>query len=324
MVKFYYYSDGLKKSDSPEELKTIIKNKDLFVWVDIYDADQVEIQKILKEICGFHYLTVESCLSFTAHPKVDEYDDYIFVIFHSLNYYECENRISTRELDAYIGKNFLVTYHYKVIECVDLLEKKLEKENKFIQKGSDILYYFLMDKMMDRYFVILEQMDRKISDLEDAVFNMDTNSFNFLLTEINALKKNTLLIRKIMVPQIKAIKEIFNSSTDIIQENHRVYYKDILDHLNKTSDMVNVNLDLIKGTFDTCSSLLSNKTNETMKVLTIIATIMMPLTFIVGLYGMNFRYMPELDWKYGYLLAIVFMAVIAISMLLFMKKKKWL
>jgi len=323
MITLYYYDAELKKSDSIEELKRIAKNKDITFWLDIYDAEDEEIMDILGGVFNFHPLTVDDCLGFTPHPKIDEYEDYIFVILHSLNYYECENRISTRELDTYLGKNFLITYHYKTIECISSLEKKILKDNKLMLKGSDMLYYFLLDKLFDKYFLILEEMDKKIETIEDEIFSFDTKHINQILTKINTLKKNNLLMRKIIVPQIKAIKDLVNETDNFISEKNKVYYKDIHYHLNRVSDMIDVNLDLIRGTFDTFSSLLTNKANEIMRMLTIIATLMMPLTFIAGVYGMNFRHMPELEWKYGYVWALGIMLSVALFMIFWMRKRKW-
>lgn len=325
MMTFYYYTDELHRTGSIEELESVWRTKkDAKKWLHIYGDNEQEIRRILGEICGFHPSTVDDCLNFNAHPKIEEYDDYIFMVIHSVNYYEKEDRISTRELDGYLGENFLVTYNYKPVECTDLLEKKLGTEKKFITKGEDILYYFLLDKLFDKYFFILEDLDKRIELIDNRIFRNEIKNTGEILNDINNFRRNILIIRKIMIPQILTMKNLICENGKFIREKNLAYYKDILDQLNKVSVMVDVNFDLINGTFQSFTSLLSNKTNEIMKVLTMIATVMMPLTFIAGIYGMNFKHMPELEWEYGYFTVWGIAVLIIIFMLSFFKKKRWL
>lgn len=324
MITLYYHKKRLQRTDSFRVLKKIVRDRKTVFWLDVSGGDAREIRHVLADIMKFHSLAVEDCLSFTAHPRIDDYSNTTFILLHSLNFYKNESRVSTRELDAFLGKNFLVTYHYKPLECVKQLEKKIVSDKKALTRGPDRIYHFLLDNMFDGYFSVLEGLDEKIQHIEESMLRKSRGHFREVLGEITAFRKNILIIRKIIIPQIRVMKDLIGEHNRFIRESNRVYFRDILEHLNRISHMVDVNLDLIQGTFDSFSFLLSHRTNETMRVLTIIATIMMPLTFIAGVYGMNFKFMPELSWKYGYFAVLGIMAGLSAFMLWFFKRKKWL
>ncbi len=195
MVTLYYFTDELHKTNSVEELKSVWQTKkDIKKWIHIRGDDEQEIKQILSGICGFHSSTIEDCLNFSAHPKIDIYDDYIFLVIHSLNYYEKEERISTRELDAYLGENFLVTYNYKPIECIEAMEKKFNTDKKFTQKGTDILYHFILDKLFDKYFLILEELDKRIETIDNKISKNEIKNTNDILHDINDFRRNILIM----------------------------------------------------------------------------------------------------------------------------------
>ena len=304
-----------------EELSSHIGKKDRLLWVDIQKPTQKDIQFLEKNF-SFHPLAIEDCMTSIQRPKIDSYNGYLFIVLHAAILAAHKDKASSLEVDSFIGENYVVTVHLKPIPSVTATWQRCLKNTGIMSRGAAYLFYFLGDALVDNYFPIIEKMDKEIQKMEDTVFK---NPDSVMLAKIFDLKENVLILRRIIGSQRETMNFIARGDYQpIIPANLSVYFRDVADLLARISDNLDTYRDMLSSAMDGYTSATSNKLNEIMKVLTIIATIMMPLTLITGIYGMNFQFMPEVDWRYGYFIVIAIMLGIAGGMLIFFKKKKWL
>lgn len=305
----------------PANVKGAMLKKKVF-WIDIQDPSRKDLD-FLKNNLMLHELALEDCLTFTQHPKVEDYPEHLFIVMHDLAY--AKEKLLFNEIDFFLGNNFLVTVHKRPINAVKRFQQKISEEPSLFQKGADFLLYELMDALIGDYFPVLDEMDDTIDKIEDKVFNNPTTK---TLNKTFKLKRAVLELRKTVSPQREIVNAIIRGEFIYFKKNNLLYYRDIYDHLIRMYDMIDTYRDLITGILDAYLSMVSNKMNEIMKVLTIIATIMMPLTLITGFYGMNFQFMPEIHspWgqQYGYFFVLGAMAVVGLIMLFFFKRKQWI
>jgi len=255
-------------------------------------------------------------------PKIDRYDNYLFIVLHAAILGPHRDKATSLELDSFVGENYVVTVHMRPTASVTGTWERCTKNAHIMTLGPAYLFYFIADALVDNYFPILEKVDAAIQVVEDNIFK---NADTAVLNDIFVLKENVLILRRIIGPQRETMNFIARGGYDpIIPSDLSIYFRDVSDLLARISDNLDTYRDLLVSALDGYLSITSNRLNEVMKVLTIIATIMMPLTLITGIYGMNFRFMPETDWRYGYFGVLFIMAIIAIGMLAYFKKKKWL
>jgi len=307
---------NLKVSDLPDVLK---KDKDL-VWVDIESSDPKEIGQVL-DVFEAHPLTIEDCTMSSVRPKIEKFSNYLFLILHAVNYEQERKKVRLLELDFCLGKNFLVTVHAKPIPSIIRNKDQAVKDHKNMNKGTDFLLYSLIDALVDRYLPLLTQLDRKLDQLEDELSEEPTQK---ILDQLYDLKKDVGYLRRTLGPQRDILKLISRGGYSLIKETHYHHFRDIYDNLVRLGDLIDTSRDAVADILDVHASVAFNRFNETIKVLTIIATIMMPLTLITGIYGMNFRHMPEIGSKFGYAGVWIAMLLITIGMLAFFKRRKWL
>ena len=304
-----------------ENISSYINKKDTTVWVDIQKPTQKDMQ-LLEKCFEFHPLAIEDSMTSIQRPKIDRYDNYLFIVLHAATLGTHKDKATSLELDSFVGQNYVVTVHLKTIPSVTSTWERCIKNSGIMTRGAAYLFYFLADALVDNYFPILEKLDKEIQKVEDVIFkNPDTASLN----KIFDLKENVLILRRILGPQRETMNFISRGGYDpIIPSELSIYFRDVSDLLARINDNLDSYRDMLTSALDGYMSASSNKLNEIMKVLTIICTIMMPLTLITGIYGMNFRFMPEVQWRYGYFVVMSIMALIAATMLVLFKKKKWL
>ncbi len=327
VVKSYLYqSDSILRKDlAVEEYSRALKDDKNLLWVDIEKPDDDDVD-ILLNVFGLHPLTVEDCLVPNARPKVEQFPNYLFVALQAvtLNQPEEEDEeeeVEAVEVDICIGKNFVLTVHADPIKGIKLNQDRIEKNSHIITKGPDFLFHSITDAIVDYYFPIIDKLEDKIEDIEDDLFSeADDEALNKLYT----LKKNMMFLRRSVGPLRDVINILLRGDFDQISAGTHIYFRDIYDHLVRINDLIGTNREIITGALDAYAKISTNKLNEIMKILTIICTIMMPLTLITGIYGMNFKFMPEIGWKYGYLFVWGLMVIIIIGMLMFFKRRKWL
>lgn len=308
----------LEKTDA---LSSHIGKADTLLWVDIQKPTQ-EDMAILEKHFAFHPLTIEDCMATIQRPKIDTYENYLFIVLHAATLAPHKDKATSLELDIFVGVNYVVTVHLKAMLSVTSTWERCLKNSGVMSRGAAYLFYFLADALVDNYFPILEKLDKDIQKAEDKVF---ANPDSALLNQIFELKENVLTLKRIIGPQRETMNFMARGGYEpILPKELSIYFRDVSDLLARINDNLETYRDMLSSAIDGYMSSASNKLSEIMKVLTIIATIMMPLTLISGIYGMNFRYMPELEWRYGYLVIISLMLGLGVGMLAFFRKKKWL
>ena len=300
----------------------VFKGTPAVTWINIDCLHQVDIIDKIGECYGFHPLVLEDILS-DQRPKVEDYDDYIFIVLKMLHYKKDngEESIESDQISLILGPNYVVSFKEKEADIFRPLRERLRTGKGKIRKlGADYLAYSMMDLVIDDYFEILEKLGERFEDLEDLIVASPEPAS---LSTIYNLKRDMLFLRKSVWPLREAISRLQRMDSPLISESTRIYLRDLYDHTIQVIENVEAFRDLSASLLDTYLSSLSNRLNEVMKVLTVISTIFIPLTFIVGLYGMNFKYMPELDSSWGYPSVIAFMIVVAFIMLAYFKNRKW-
>lgn len=298
------------------------KSTDSITWININGLNHIqEIEKI-----GAHYnlhpLVLEDIVNTSQRPKIDEYEDYIFVVLKML-YYDTDENITIEQVSFILGKNYVITFQEAEGDVFDTVRERLRAgKGRIRTMGSDYLLYALMDAVVDHYYIVSETMGNKVEDLEDLLFTGDVKED--LSQQVLSLKKELLKVRRSIFPLREIISRIQKSDSDLILKKNLQFYNDVYDHIIQLSDSIDIFREMIWSLMDMYMTTISNKMNEVMKVLTIIATIFIPLTFIAGIYGMNFDHIPELHYKYSYHVLWGIMILIFLGMLYYFKRKKWL
>jgi magnesium transporter len=264
----------------------------------------------------------EDILNTTQRPKFDDYGDYLYAVVKMLRWDAEREEAEIEQVSLVLGKNFVFSFQEREGDVFDPIRHRIRNAKGRIRKMSaDYLAYCLIDAIVDGYFVILEHLGDRIEAVEA---NLVSNPTPQTLREIHALKRESLLLRRSIWPLREVVSGLERTESQLVADATHVYLRDVYDHSVQVIDTMETFRDMLTGMLDTYLSSLSNRMNEVMKVLTIIATIFIPLTFIAGIYGMNFRHMPELQWRWGYAAALVAMAIVAVGMLLHFRRRKWL
>src|SRR3989338_6934382 len=318
--------DYNEESFQEKEIKTIeecfiFKDKPTTTWIDIEGLHKIENLEALEKCYGFHSLMLEDILNTDQRPKIEDFGDYIYVVLKMI-FEDKNNEIATEQISMVIGKNFVISFQEGIEgDVFNAIRERIRNGKGRIRKmSSDYLAYSLLDAIIDSYFIILEKLGEKIELIEEELIANPTQK---TLQIINNLKREMIFLRKSIWPLREVISGLERGESLLINESTRIYLRDIYDHTINVIDTIETFRDMLAGMLDIYLSSISNKMNEIMKVLTIIATIFIPLTFIVGLYGMNFKYMPELEWKWGYPLILFLMSAVVVFMLFYFRKKKW-
>lgn len=301
---------------------TWLKSPEDLLWIDLYDVGNDELQYIAK-IFDFHPLAIEDCLHVSPRAKVDNYDDYYFFVFHGLRYNEeSDNEITTTELNVFLGPNYLVTIHKSPMSTIGRIAAACHRSNAFLNRGPDYLLYAIVDGITDEVFPVMDRLSVRIDELEDEIYE---HQMEEITEEFLALKRTIILIRRVILPQKRIFANVNGKYSFDINEENIPFYTDLTDHLERIFDSTETFRDLVNGALDTYYTIISAKTTETMRVLTIISTIILPLTFITGLFGMNtFSWLGHNAEPIMLVIALVVMLGLTISMLYIFKKRKWI
>ena len=292
-------------------------SKYLWYWADFTESSDEEIGH-LSQTFHFHPLAIEDCIHRPQRPKLDYYDTYTFFVTHTVK--EEGEELVKEELSFFIGENYMVSYHrHPVIEVTQVWDRLLAQKN--LNKWDPyFVFYDILDKIVDNYFPIIYQIEDELDRIED---NTQKKSMDQLMNELFEIRYRLLTLRHTVNPMRDLLYRMLNSHHLEGVHKRREYFSDVYDHLLKISDMLMSNRELTADIRNSYLSLNSHQTNHIMKVLTIITSIFSPLTFIAGIYGMNFEFMPELTWKYGYIFVLGIMVLVSIFMFLWFRKKKW-
>ena len=300
----------------------VFKEKPTVTWMNVDGLHRVEILEKLGECYGLHPLVLEDILTTDQRPKMEDYGAYLYIVLRDLDYRDETNDIETDQISLIVGSNFVFSFQEREGDTFDPIRERIRNNKGRIRKlGADYLAYALLDSIVDNYFIILEKLGEKIEVLEEKLVTEPTHE---TLQTIHHLKREMLFLRKGVWPLREVINGLEKGESSLVKETTRVYLRDVYDHTIQTIDTIETYRDMVSGMLDIYLSSVSNRLNSVMKVLTIIATIFMPLTFLAGIYGMNFKFMPELEWRWGYPLVWLIMGGIGISMLIYFRKRKWL
>lgn len=310
------------RTEKPENIDSLLAENEI-IWLDITNPSKEDLNYI-KKYFKIHPLAVEDALQSFHLPKIEAFDNYVFIVWQVLNDNPKTEEIENSQISFVLGENFLITIHIEEIQIVTSLFDQMLKgdctlENCSILRGPDWVMRSILDKSTEGYFPIVDNINDRSDAIEDLIFESANQK---QLKELFDLKRKLLQIRKVISPQRDAVSELVRFEKYVKPEN-LAYFRDIFDRLLRILDLVDSARDIISGSMDIYLSATSNKLNEIMKKLTIVATIVLPLTLITGIYGMNFDFMPELRSQYGYFGVLTIMVVFSLIMFIYFKKKKW-
>lgn len=335
------------KSISFDEMVIYLPNPKSVFWIDLESPSDAEIHQ-LQDVFDFHPLCIEDCMSYSNAPKLDEFDEYLFLVTHEPELDRESGELIRPEIDFFLGKNYLVSVHHHASPSVEKNKSRCQSQLYFHQswkykkgtkgksavadnvmfRNSDFILHSILDIIVDSYFPLVDHLDQHIDKLEERVLSGKPARTD--LNQIILIRRQLAAFRRTASPQRDVIGRLIHSGNSAISPTSQIYFRDIYDHLIRVNEAIESYRDMIGGIFDAYYSILSNQLNENslhvnaiMQRLTIITTIFMPLSFIAGVYGMNFDNMPELKWQYGYLFSIMLMIFVSVTMYFFFRMKRW-
>ncbi|MGD9110524.1 MAG: magnesium/cobalt transporter CorA [Phycisphaerales bacterium] len=300
-----------------------LRSEPTVTWINIDGVHDVQLIEKVGTGFGLHPLVLEDIANTGQRPKFEDYEDYVFVAFKMLTYDKQQKSLQTENVSLILGKNFVISFQERVGDVFEQIRDRIRNVKGRIRKmGCDYLAYLLIDAAVDNYFEVLEDLGERIEAIEERLV---TRPDEKVLKEIHSLKSEMLFLRKSVWPLREVINGLQKSESELIAEGTGIYLRDVYDHTIQIIDTIESFRDMTSGMLDIYLSSASNRMNAVMKVLTIIATIFIPLSFFAGVYGMNFENMPELKWKWAYPLGFWIAIIIVVSvMLLYFRRKKWL
>jgi magnesium transporter len=291
-------------------------------WINIDGLHETNLIEKIGQYFDVHPLILEDIVHTGTRPKIEDFEDFAFVVFKMLYYDESTEDILEEQFSIILGTNFVISFQEREGTVFNPLRDRIRTlKNRIRKKGADYLAYALIDTVVDNYFIVLEIMEEKIEALDEELFtSMSKETFH----SIDDMKRKLIALRKSVTPLREIINTIQKEEFRLIQESSLIFFRDIYDHVIQIQETIETHRELVFGLHDIFLTNVNNKMNEIMKILTITATIFIPLTFIAGIYGMNFKYMPELDWKWGYFAVWGIIIGVVGLMVYYFKKKDWL
>ncbi|MBI4411377.1 MAG: magnesium/cobalt transporter CorA [Deltaproteobacteria bacterium] len=323
ITAFNFTEDGFEEKEIPYSTSCAeYKNKPGITWINVDGVHDADVVQKIGAVFDLHPLVLEDILNTDQRPKIEDHDDYLYVVLKMLYNGEHKKEIVAEQVSLILGKNYVISFQEKEVgDVFDPIRERIRAGKGTIRKmGADYLAYSLMDAIIDNYFAVFEKMGDKIEDLETEI---SAKTSSKTMQEVHRLKRELIFLRKSVWPLREVIGQLERGESPLIHRNTLVYFRDIYDHAVQTMDIIETFRDTLAELVNIYLSGNANRMNEIMKVLTVIGTIFLPLTFIVGIYGMNFGYMPELRWWWGYPAVMTGMGLLVLFMLAFFKKKKW-
>lgn len=315
------------RSDIPsQEYAQILKDPEALLWVDFEGESDQEVEPILTGIFHFHSLAVDDALEETHTPKVDDWEDYIYLVLNAMEFHQSDGlALATKELDVFLGKNYVVTHHDEAVASINKAHLACLRDKRYTSNGPDHLLYKIIDDLVADYMPVVQAIDDQIDRVEDEVL---VKAAPDTLERIFTLKRILLAMRRILTPQREVLNKLARDDYEVVDPKDRIFFRDVYDHLVRLHDINESMRDLVGGALDTYLSVVNNRMNEVMKTLTIITTLFMPISFITGFFGMNF-FEPVASLT-GWTSLQAFEAVMAvfillpIGMLIWMKRRSWI
>ncbi|MEA4880720.1 MAG: magnesium/cobalt transporter CorA [Synergistaceae bacterium] len=322
-IDIIQYDAGTVKESrdvTPEECGDCLKTPGV-TWINVNGIHNIGLIESLGKYFDLHPLTLEDIVNTTQRPKVEEFPNYVYAVLKMMTFDEGANRLDIEHVSLILGENYVISFQEHEGDVFDSVRERIRNAKGRIRSlKSDFLAYTLMDAAVDNYFLAVERIGDRIEEMDDNILVRPKPED---IQEVHQMKREILSFRKAVWPLREEVGALEKSETPLIRPETRVFLRDLYDHIIQIIDMVETFRDILGGIHDTYLSGVSNRMNEIMKVLTIISTIFIPMTFIAGVYGMNFQYMPELKWPGGYYLVWGIMLAIAFTLIVFFKRRKW-
>ena len=310
---------------TPQDVETVfpLRDEPTTSWINIDGVHDMGVIEKLGHHFLIHPLTLEDTVNTAQRPKIEEFDDYIYVVMKMLQFDDA-GRVHAEQVSLVLGHHFLISFQEAEGDVFEAVRDRIRKGRGRIRRGgSDYLAYALIDCIVDHYFLVLEHLGEKVEALEEQLYAGADGGAD-VLQEIFRLKQEMIFLRKQIWPLRETLSRLHKTENPLVQEKTRVFFADVYDHLVQGLEVVESLRDVISGLHDLYMSMTGQRMNEVMKVLTIIATIFIPITFVAGIYGMNFEVMPELKWPWGYFAVWGLFGVITAGMLVYFQRRKWL
>ncbi len=325
---FYITADGQLHSDlSLSDYTAALQDPSGLLWVDFEETPSETDEPVLREVFHFHPLAIDDALQETHVPKVDDWESFLYIVLHAVVFSRNNgNLLDTHELDIFLGKNYIVTHHDQKIPALDKVWLSCQREERHWKYGSDHILYRITDEIVGSYMPVVEALDDEIDEIEDKIFSHpDATTIEYIFS----LKRAVIHLRRVIAPQREVLNKLARDDYDVVDEKARVYFRDVYDHLVRLHDVSESLRDLVGGVLDTYLSVVNNRMNEVMKILTVITTLFMPISFITGFFGMNFFQPMATELAHWTdLLPFLFMMMIVIfvpvGMLIWMQRRRWM
>ena len=320
LCAYLYHPDGRLECQVPgERFREALANPDALLWIDIEGLQDEDVE-LLLEVFGLHSLTVEDCIMTNLRPKLEEFERYVFVILQGLKRNE-KGRLVPVELDVCVGRNFLITVRSEPIKVVDEGRLRVEKQSPIIKRGADFLFYSITDALIDSYFPIIDEVEAKVDELENRLLADSTQQ---TLTELFGIYNELMILRRTLAPHREIITRLNRGDLPFLKTSNAMYFRDIYDHLLRMSDLVDGCREVTTMALEAYATIVSNRLNEIMKTMTVMATLAVPFVLITGIYGMNFSENPQLGPRWIYHLVSTGLLLSVPVMGYYFRKYRWL
>lgn len=322
MIKSFLFTPDkrIEIIDGIGDFDRLLQNPDSLLWVDMCKPTDKE-SFVLTHDFKFHPLAIEDVISEKPRTKIDDYDRYLFLVFQAVDYIGREEGLKTSEIDLFLSRNSLVTVHYDDHRIFDYLYHRAERDERLMSRGSDFPFHAVLDTIVDNYNTTLDILEYEVDRVEDDVLGQPDED---IIKMIFTLRRDVVHLKRIVMPQQEVVNRLARGDFDLVGERSERYFSDIYDHLIRVSEHTDSHQQILNSSLEVYFSSISTKTNDIIKFLTIFTVLFTPPTFLVGLWGMNFEFMPELDLKYGYFMSLGLMLLIVFGLVLFFRRKKWM
>jgi len=322
MLKLIAYEPdtGTRTIEDLSTISDLVSRSENIIWLDGLDPTDSDLDFLADEF-GFHPLAIEDYHTAHERPKVDEYPGYYFIVTHAMQYTRDTHDVATCELDLFIGRNYVVTLHREPMDVLSRVAESFKEGPAGPDGGIGMLLYEILDGLVDGYFPMLDDIDDQLDALEDEVLDSPRKSS---VEHIFRLKRALLVIRRSATPLRDVLNTLSRRNQPLLSEHNITYLRDVYDHTLRIVDTIDTSRDILTGVLDAYLSVVSNQLNSIMKTVTVGAIVLATDTVIAGIYGMNFRFMPELRWLYGYPFALGLMGVTSLGLLYYFRRIKWI
>ena len=313
-------SQGYRRSENIAEVPELLESG-AKLWIDASGANP-EVAHFLTDVLKLHPLAVEDILQERMVPKAEDYGTYLYVVVHGIVRDRADPEVlETHEIDIVLTEQWLFTQHNGTSRSIEAVEQEMERNPRLLDRGPGFVAHAVLDHLVDYYMPVVDAFDEDVDEVEALVIEHPKSE---VLTRIFRLKRSLQRLRRIAVYQREVLKRLSRGEFELIPERALPFYRDVYDHFVRVADLTDSYRELLSGALDAYLSVVSNRTNDIMKALTLVATVMLPVTFIAGVYGMNFEHMPELKWRYGYLFALGLMGGVAGGMMIWFRRRRWI